>query len=102
MHLADPSTYPERNPSTRDGKAGTLARVSGVELTNVTKTYGNTRALVKVSARFQGGLVSVVLGPNGSGKSTLLAIVGTLMRATSGKVSHGVLGKTRADVRKEL
>jgi heme ABC exporter ATP-binding subunit CcmA len=73
-----------------------------VELANVTKTYGNTRALVKVSARFSAGRVSVVLGPNGSGKSTLLAIVGTLMRPTSGKVSHGALGKTRATVRKEL
>ncbi len=68
----------------------------------MTKTYGNTRALVKVSVRFAAGRVSVVLGPNGSGKSTLLAIVGTLMRPTSGKVSHGALGKTRASVRKEL
>jgi heme exporter protein A len=43
--------------------------------------------------------VSVVRGPNGSGKSTLLAIVGTLTRASSGKVDHGVLGARRAVVR---
>jgi heme exporter protein A len=46
--------------------------------------------------------VSVVLGANGSGKSTLLAIIGTLARATSGKVSHGALGKTREAVRRSV
>jgi heme exporter protein A len=46
--------------------------------------------------------VSVVLGANGSGKSTLLAIVATLARVTSGKVSHGALGKSREAVRRVL
>jgi ABC-type multidrug transport system ATPase subunit len=69
----------------------------------VTKTYPPAvRALRGVSARFEGGKVSVVLGANGSGKSTLLSIVGTLAAATSGKVSHGTLGKTRESVRREL
>jgi heme exporter protein A len=48
------------------------------------------------------GKVSVVLGANGSGKSTLLAILGTLARPTSGRVSHGVLGKSRDAVRGRL
>jgi heme exporter protein A len=55
-----------------------------------------------VSATFEAGRVSMVLGPNGSGKSTLLAIVGTLTRATSGKVTHGSLGRTREQVRMVL
>jgi heme ABC exporter ATP-binding subunit CcmA len=70
-----------------------------VELRNVTKTYGPVRALVGVSCRFEEGTVSLVRGPNGSGKSTLLAIVGTLTRASSGKVDHGELGARRAVVR---
>jgi len=73
-----------------------------VELRSVTKTYGPVRALVAVNARFDAGSVSVVTGPNGSGKSTLLSIVGTLARLTSGKVDHGELGKSRAEVRATL
>jgi heme exporter protein A len=73
-----------------------------VELRAVTKTYGPVRALVGVTTRFEAGRVSMVLGPNGSGKSTLLSIVGTLARPTSGKVSHGSLGRTREQVRTVL
>lgn len=73
-----------------------------VELKSVTKSFGPVRALVGVSAKFEAGRVSMVLGPNGSGKSTLLAIVGTLARPTSGKVSHGSLGKSREAVRSVL
>jgi heme exporter protein A len=76
--------------------------VTSVELRSVTKSYGPVRALVGVSAKFDVGRVSMVLGPNGSGKSTLLAIVGTLARPTSGRVSHGALGKTREAVRSVL
>jgi heme exporter protein A len=73
-----------------------------IELRGVTKTYGPVRALVGVSAQFDAGRVSMVLGPNGSGKSTLLSIVGTLTTPTSGKVSHGSLGRTREQVRSSL
>jgi heme exporter protein A len=72
-----------------------------VELSAVTKTFGPVRALVGVSCRFPPGQVTMVMGPNGSGKSTLLSIVGTLTRPTSGRVSHGDLGKRR-EVRRTL
>jgi len=68
----------------------------------VTKTYGPVRALVNVSARFEGGRISVIEGANGSGKSTLLSILGTLARPTLGEVDHGQLGKSRAEVRAVL
>src|SRR5690348_8788494 len=73
-----------------------------VELRSVTKTYGPVRALASITTQFEAGQVSMVLGANGSGKSTLLSIVGTLTRPTSGKVSHGSLGKTREEVRTSL
>lgn len=78
------------------------AQPVAVELRGVTKTFGPVRALVGVSARFEAGRVSMVIGPNGSGKSTLLAVVGTLARPTTGEVSHGALGNTRAQVRSTL
>jgi heme ABC exporter ATP-binding subunit CcmA len=74
---------------------------ASVELSGVTKTFGPVRALVGVSCRFEAGRVTMVKGPNGSGKSTLLSIVGTLVRPTSGSVSHGSLGRRR-DVRRTL
>lgn len=74
-----------------------------VELDGVTKTYPPAvRALRGVDARFRAGKVSVVVGANGSGKSTLLSIVGTLVRATSGAIAHGALGKSRASIRRTL
>jgi ABC-type multidrug transport system ATPase subunit len=73
-----------------------------ISLDNVRKTYGSVRALLGVTLQFESGRVSVLHGANGSGKSTLLAIVGTLARATSGRVDHGDLGRTRAEVRRTL
>lgn len=74
-----------------------------VTLTAVTKSFPPAvRALRGVTVQFAPSKVSVVLGANGSGKSTLLSIVGTLTKPTSGKVSHGPLGKTREAVRRTL
>ncbi|HEY8091275.1 MAG TPA: ABC transporter ATP-binding protein [Polyangiaceae bacterium] len=73
-----------------------------VELQNVSKTFGPVRALVGVSWRFEEGTVNVVVGSNGSGKSTLLAIVGALVRPSSGTIDHGMLGRRRADIRSSL
>jgi len=79
---------------------GSLAAL--VELKEVTKTYRPVRALVGVSCGFDAGRVVVVRGPNGSGKSTLLAILGALVRPTSGRVAHGELGRSRAAIRRTL
>ena len=68
-----------------------------IELQNVSKTFGPVRALVGVSWRFEEG-INVVVGANGSGKSTLLAIVGALVRPSSGALDHGALGPRRMDV----
>lgn len=79
------------------------ARASeGVVLTQVSKSFGPVRALASVTASFPPAVVTAVLGANGSGKSTLLAIVGTLARPTSGKVSHGAIGKSAQEIRARL
>jgi ABC-type multidrug transport system ATPase subunit len=73
-----------------------------IELRNVRKAYGPVRALAGVSCTFAAGRVAVVRGANGSGKSTLLSILGTMTKVTSGTVDHGVLGRSRREVRRTL
>lgn len=60
-----------------------------LRLQDVTKTYDGTppvTALGGISFDVQRGELLGVVGPSGSGKSTLLHIMGTLDRATSGRV----------------
>ena len=55
-----------------------------VELDNVSKYYGNVRALEGVSLEVDAGGISCVLGDNGAGKSTLIKIISGLHRHDSG------------------
>lgn len=73
-----------------------------MRLSHITKSFGNVRAVVDVTLELEPGKVAIIEGPNGSGKSTLLAIIGTLVRATSGTIDYGNLGRTREDVRARL
>jgi putative ABC transport system ATP-binding protein len=59
-----------------------------IELIDVTKEYpGGVQALSGVTLTIDAGDLVAVVGPSGSGKSTMLHILGTLDRATSGRVS---------------
>ncbi len=68
---------------------------------NLTKYYGQIRALNNVSFNVPEGSVFGILGPNGSGKTTMLGIVMDILRATSG--SFLFFGQTSsAAVRKQV
>ena len=73
-----------------------------IHLHQVSKWYGTVRALKGVTASLQGGYVSIIQGANGAGKSTLLAVVGTLLKPTSGKIDYGLLGRDRSEIRKKI
>lgn len=62
-----------------------------IELKNLTKYYGATRAIDDITLDIQRGEVFGVLGPEGSGKSTLIAMLANLVHPTSGEVC--VFGK---------
>lgn len=71
-----------------------------VELTNVTKRYGDTVALDDVSLSVPRGEFVVVLGPSGAGKSTLLRILNGLSEPTEGTVR--VVDQPPAQVRESI
>lgn len=62
-----------------------------VELRNLTKYFGATRAIDDFTLEIQRGEVFGILGPEGSGKSTLLAMLANLVFPTSGEIR--VFGK---------
>jgi len=53
---------------------------------DVTKSYGDVRALDGVTVEFRSGVINALLGPNGSGKSTLMKMAIGLVRPDSGQV----------------
>jgi ribose transport system ATP-binding protein len=57
-----------------------------IVLENVSKHYGNTRALENVSVAIPSGKVRGLVGENGAGKSTLSKIIAGDIRPTSGVV----------------
>jgi ABC-2 type transport system ATP-binding protein len=66
-----------------------------IEARNLTKIYGDKRALDDATFTVRPGLVTGFLGPNGAGKSTTMRMIVGLDRPTSGSVT--VNGKRFAD-----
>jgi putative ABC transport system ATP-binding protein len=57
-----------------------------LELADVTRAYGELKALDRVSLTVPRGQWLSIVGPSGSGKTTLMNIVGCMDRPTSGSV----------------
>jgi len=58
---------------------------TSISLHNITKIYGQLRAVDDFSLEVERGTIFGLLGPNGAGKTTLINILTTLIRPTSGE-----------------
>lgn len=71
-----------------------------IEVRNLTKAYGATRAVDDLSFTIEPGSVTGFLGPNGAGKSTTMRMILGLDRPTSGTAL--IHGKHYADLENPL
>jgi ABC-2 type transport system ATP-binding protein len=79
-----------------DGPLPSPPASAALAVEGVSKSYGATRALDRVSLAVSAGQIVGLLGPNGAGKSTAMKVVLGILRAEEGTVT--VLGH---DVRRE-
>ncbi|MEU6846424.1 ATP-binding cassette domain-containing protein [Streptomyces sp. NPDC046716] len=63
--------------------------MTSIDVQDLTKEYGTTRAVDRLTFRVEPGRVTGFLGPNGAGKSTTLRLALGLARPTSGTVLIG-------------
>jgi len=82
--------------------AASVTTVEWVEVRGVTRLFGSTAALRGVDARFEGGRITFLEGPNGAGKTTLMAVIGTMLRPSSGSLWYEPIGNDRDRVRSQI
>ena len=63
--------------------------MAGINLVDLTKSYGDTRVLHHIEGAIDDGEFIVIVGPSGCGKSTLLRMIAGLETVTSGEVFIG-------------
>ncbi len=60
-----------------------------IRVTNLTKAFGELKAVDDISFDVRAGEIFAFLGPNGAGKTTTIQMLTTLLRPTSGACSPG-------------
>ena len=75
-----------------------------IEVQNISKVYGEQKALNNISFSVNTGEIVGFLGPNGAGKSTLMKILTTYINASKGvaKVSNFDVDVSKQDVQKNV
>lgn len=70
-----------------------------IEIKNLTKTYGDQKALNNVSLTIPSGQITGLLGPNGAGKSTLMKIITGSLQPDEGSVTVNGIDVARSPLK---
>jgi ABC-2 type transport system ATP-binding protein len=73
--------------------------MSTVEVTHITKTFGDQRAVDDVSFSVESGEIFGLLGPNGAGKTTTIRILLDIFKPDHGQIA--ILGGPMSEAKKE-
>lgn len=75
-----------------------------IVIENLTKTYGDLKAVDNICFYVEEGSLFAFLGPNGAGKSTTISILNTFLKPDGGRVEIGgrILGKEDSKIRAEI
>ncbi|MBA3552300.1 MAG: ABC transporter ATP-binding protein [Actinobacteria bacterium] len=89
-------------PASRPGSIPDRRGAAAIELSGVTRVFGMSPALVRVTLTVDRGETLLVRGPNGAGKSTLLRVMGTALSPTygGGSVLGFDLSRERDEIRR--
>lgn len=71
-----------------------------IEISNISKYYGNLRVLDNISLSVGRGEIVAIVGPSGAGKTTLLQIAGSLDTPDEGSVTYDGVDITRLNDKK--
>jgi ABC-2 type transport system ATP-binding protein len=84
MTLAGSGPGPTASPSSDETKRQAASTPAAIEVSHLSKKFGDRTALADVSFSVARGEVFGFLGPNGAGKTTTVRILGTLIAPTAG------------------
>ena len=82
-----------RNAASRSVRIAVITYMNAVEIQNVTKTFGQLRAVDDLSLVVPEGSIYGFIGPNGSGKTTTLRMVVRIFHPDQGSGRIVVLGE---------
>jgi len=68
-----------------------------IHVSNLTKTFGDLKAVDGVSFDVPAGEIFAFLGPNGAGKTTTIQMLTTLLRPTAGQITLDALRPVHPD-----
>lgn len=69
-----------------------------IEVSQIAKAFGSTKAVVDVSFEVKSGEIFGLLGPNGAGKTTAIRVILDIFQPDRGKVS--ILGGPMTEAKK--